>query len=657
MATANVVAVRTNHALAPYVRGAVRLEELSDGLVIPRRFFSEQMEHFAQIGRQDRASSTAGVVIDFVTNGTEVALDCRVIQPLNPRHVLYRAVMLGEGTGGTAPFGLAEEGNVDGIDLVVDGALVGTVAPVDGTLRFAFDNHAHDEVEVRIYLPSIMTVAVGNLRTNGSLKPVPSRGYLLALGDSITQGFICGRPSFSYPAQIASTLGLDLVNQAVAGHVFDEHALGSFSLWRGEAPEIIVVAYGTNDWSRMRSAGGLEGGAVAFLDRLSWYFPKVPTYVLSPLWRVDEHEPMPCGRPLTWMHQMLGRVCSRHRNMHVVDGYHGIPKDPTLFADARLHPGPECMGLVADLLLEAMCNDSVDLLVAKHVAKRTAHGSMADISEFVSREVQVDRQTALRDGAPEGHPEFDRLVRTIWRLRQPDGCPWDRVQTNQSITKHMVEEAYEAVEAIAAHDDTHLCEELGDVLEQVLLHAQIADDREAFDIDDVCRGLNEKLIRRHPHVFGDPAKAGAARTADEVLDIWDDVKRVERASDDAKPGLLDSVPRSLPALMQAQKISKRAAKAGFEWETVDDIWRQVEEERAEFEREPVGTPSATEEFGDILFALVNVARRCGIDAEEALAASNRKFRRRWAAMERMQSLEGVSTEELNRLWDQVKADE
>ena len=655
MPATNVVAVRTNHPLAPYVRGAVRLEELANGLVIPHRFFPEQIEHFVELGRQDRADATSGVVIDFVTNGTEVSLDCRILRPLNPKHRLYREVMAGSTNEGMRPFGVAEEGNVDGIDLVVDGNLVATVAPIDGELRFAFLNVEHEELEVRIYLPSIMQVAVGNLRTNGSLKPVPARGYLLALGDSITQGFVCGKPSSAFPAQVANTMGIDLVNQAVAGHVFDEAALGSFSLWRGEAPELVVVAYGTNDWSHKRSPEVIEGDAAAYLDRLSWYFSKVPIYVLSPLWRVDEHEPKACGRPLTWMHQMLGRICSRHTNMHVVDGYHGIPKDPLLFADKKLHPGPTCMGLVADLLLEAMCADSVDLRIAKRVAKRTAGGVRGiNTSDFVSQEEAIDRQIAQRDRSPEEHPEFDRLVRTIWRLRQPDGCPWDKEQTNQSITKHMIEEAYEAVEAIAQQDDDHLLEELGDVLEQVLLHAQIADDRDVFDIDDVCRTLNQKLIRRHPHVFGDSAAAGVASTSDEVLNIWDEVKRGERERDAEPKGLLDSVPKSLPALMQAQKISKRAAKAGFEWDTVDDVWDKVAEERAEFEREEPGSARAAEEFGDMLFALVNVARRCGIDAEEALAASNAKFRRRWEAMEQKQELDGLSTAELNRLWEEVK---
>ena len=275
---------------------------------------------------------------------------------------------------------------------------------------------------------------------------------------------------------------------------------------------------------------------------------------------------------------------------------------------------------------------------------------------------RVDAENAARTGAPAEHPEFDRLVRTMWRLRQPDGCPWDREQTHRSINKNMVEEAYEAVEAIEADDREHLAEELGDVLEQVVLHAQIAADDGAFTIDDVIHGLNEKLVRRHPHVFGEHAAAG---DGGEVQDIWDEVKAVERAASgegDASRGLLDSVPRSLPALMQAQKISKRAAKAGFEWETVADIWDKVAEERVEFECEAPGSEERALEFGDLLFALVNVARREGIDAEEALAASNRKFRARWSRMEELARAEGVELDGLdaaglNELWDRAKAEE
>ena len=274
---------------------------------------------------------------------------------------------------------------------------------------------------------------------------------------------------------------------------------------------------------------------------------------------------------------------------------------------------------------------------------------------------QVDEGSRARAGAPAEHPEMDRLVRTIWRLRQPDGCPWDRVQTHESIRANMIEEAYEAVETIDRADDAHLMEELGDVLEQVLLHAQIAEDRGAFGIDDIARGLNEKLVRRHPHVFG----KSSAGNAEEALDSWDEVKRDERAAageDEVPRGLLDSIPRAMPALMQCQKISKRAAKAGFEWETTADVWDKVAEERAEFEREERGSEAAAAEFGDLLFALVNVARKEGIDAEEALRASNEKFRRRWAAVEaearkRGQDASELGTDELNRVWDAVKAGE
>lgn len=258
---------------------------------------------------------------------------------------------------------------------------------------------------------------------------------------------------------------------------------------------------------------------------------------------------------------------------------------------------------------------------------------------------------------------FQSLVETIWRLRQPDGCPWDRKQTHASIAKNMIEEAYEAVDCIEANDVAHLREELGDVLMQVVLHAQIAADAGEFTMADVAGDIDQKLIRRHPHVFGD----ANAQDADEVLAIWDSVKLAEKDAKDkadklagAKPeGLLDGVPASLPALMQAQKVSRKAAAVGFEWETVQDVWDKVDEERGEFEREVPGTAEREMEFGDVLFALVNVARKEGIDAESALRASTAKFRSRWQAMEdlayqRGVSIDALSTKELNDLWDEVK---
>ena len=273
----------------------------------------------------------------------------------------------------------------------------------------------------------------------------------------------------------------------------------------------------------------------------------------------------------------------------------------------------------------------------------------------------VDEETKARPGAPQTHPEFDRLIRTIWRLRQEDGCPWDKEQTHQSISKNMIEEAYEAVEAIAEGSPEHLEEELGDVLEQVVLHSQIESDSSAtgFNIDDVCRALNQKLVRRHPHVFG--PEAGSTSSAAAVLDVWESVKAEERASADDTvhtEGLLDSVPQSLPALMQAQKISKRAAKMGFEWASVSDVWDKVAEERAEFDAEAQGTQQKTDEFGDILFALINVARWEGVDAEEALMSACRKFRARWSYMEKAAAERGFSLDEKPELqedlWQEAK---
>lgn len=268
--------------------------------------------------------------------------------------------------------------------------------------------------------------------------------------------------------------------------------------------------------------------------------------------------------------------------------------------------------------------------------------------------------------APEAGEVFYQFVDTIAALRAPGGCPWDREQTHESIARNMIEEAYEAVDAIEHQQVDHLREELGDVLLQVVLQSQIAADASEFTVADVCRDVNEKMIRRHPHVFG---QHDSAESADEVLDIWDAVKLTEKAEADAqskevqgKPtGLLDSVPTSFPALVQAYKISRKAVSAGFEWDSLDAVWAQVEEEIAEFKEAcDQGDAQAMElELGDILFSLVNVARKAGIDAEMALRASCNKFRDRWAFMEgvawsRGSALEDLSMDDLQALWDEAK---
>lgn len=271
------------------------------------------------------------------------------------------------------------------------------------------------------------------------------------------------------------------------------------------------------------------------------------------------------------------------------------------------------------------------------------------------------------------HKEFDEFVETIAALRAPGGCPWDREQTHTSISSNMIEEAYEAVDAIEAGDIAHMREELGDVLLQVVLQSQIAADAGEFTIDDVCRDVNAKIIRRHPHVFGD-AKAG---DADEVLRVWDKIKLAENESkSSSSEGLLDGVPRSLPALTQAQKISRKAAAVGFDWEDVDGVWHKVAEEKAELkvayaalaasERDSEAHAEAkcevVSELGDVLFSVVNLARKMGVNSEEALRKTCGKFRARWAHMEDSARMRGIRLEdmdasELEGLWNDAKVQE
>lgn len=294
---------------------------------------------------------------------------------------------------------------------------------------------------------------------------------------------------------------------------------------------------------------------------------------------------------------------------------------------------------------------------------------------------QSNSQSLREQGqpCPNAGEAFSSFADTIAALRAPDGCPWDREQTHDSIAHNMIEEAYEAVDAIEHHDVAHLREELGDVLLQVVLQSQIAADAGEFDVADVCRDVNEKIIRRHPHVFGDKD----ATSASDVLDIWDKVKLAERKNavghnadgqngtdeqNDTEQqaivepeGLLDSIPVSFPALMQASKISRKAVSVGFEWDSVEAVWEKVEEEIAEFKQACAeSNAQAMElEFGDVLFTLVNVARKVKVDPESALRATCRKFRERWAFMEGAawasgKNIEDLSMDELQELWDQAK---
>lgn len=651
--------------ITEYLRGALLVEDAGDGLVQPYRFSEKQLRYLDSVGRGRRARATSGICLALVTTGSEVSFDCHVTAALDPAHPLYSEVMEHLGS-----LGQAEDGLIDGIDAVVEGGQSHTVAVRDGRIAVRFDNPEHLPLEVRIYLPLIMSVAVGRLVSNGTAAPAPRRGYLLALGDSITQGFVVGCPSLSYPALLSAELGLDLVNQAVCGYVFDQKTLTGIKALRKEPPAAITVAYGTNDWGCEGSGKEIRRDASAYLDRLCKLFPNTPIYVLTPLWRADEADEatlagIPNGKSLSWVRRAIERACRGHENVTVVDGASILPRSPLMFADGRLHPGSTGAGIVAEALAAAVRNgggvgvggrgpqaDPVSAPVPGPEVATTADALCA-----------VDAESLSRPGVPGTHCEFDRLVRTVWRLRQEDGCPWDREQTHESLVRYMVEEAYEAAEALRADDASHMAEELGDVLYQVVLNSQVAAEEGAFTIDDVCRAIDEKLVRRHPHVFG----GVDAETPEDVARIWDNVKRRERETAGASArepevGLLDSVPRAMPALMQCQKISARAAKVGFDWDDVSGVWDKVHEERDEFEREPTGSQARALEFGDLLFSLVNVARMEGIDAEGALAQSNEKFRRRWSRMEDLArekgcDLDALSTAELNELWDRAKQEE
>jgi MazG family protein len=254
--------------------------------------------------------------------------------------------------------------------------------------------------------------------------------------------------------------------------------------------------------------------------------------------------------------------------------------------------------------------------------------------------------------------KFQRLVDIMARLRSPDGCPWDREQTFQTIKSYTLEEVYEVLDTIDARDWEALKEELGDLMLQCVFYAQMASEQRLFSIADCLDAIIEKLIRRHPHVFGD----ANARTAEEVKKRWDEIKSQEKLAKGDKIGaLLDGVPRSLPALLEAQQISSKAAKTGFDWPNDGEVLEKLQEELDELKaaRATLSQDEVEAELGDILFVIVNLARHYKVDAEQALRKSNAKFRRRFAYVEhRLQDqnkkLEETALAEMEALWQEAK---
>ncbi len=250
---------------------------------------------------------------------------------------------------------------------------------------------------------------------------------------------------------------------------------------------------------------------------------------------------------------------------------------------------------------------------------------------------------------------FEAFQEIIARLRAPDGCPWDREQTHQTLRPHLLEETYEALTALDADDPAHLREEFGDLLLQIVLHAQIASEYGEFNMAQVIKGIYDKIIRRHPHVFGDWQVDGVGN----VLQNWEKLKAAERETNgDTEKGLLDGVALALPSLTQAQEIQGRAARVGFDWPTIQGVVDKICEECAEFVN-AADDPGRMAEIGDLLFALVNLARWCNIDAESALRETNQRFRKRFAHIEQAtrqqgRSISDLSLDEMEALWQAAK---
>ncbi|KMQ50154.1 Nucleoside triphosphate pyrophosphohydrolase MazG [Chitinispirillum alkaliphilum] len=253
-------------------------------------------------------------------------------------------------------------------------------------------------------------------------------------------------------------------------------------------------------------------------------------------------------------------------------------------------------------------------------------------------------------------PQLERLIEIVARLRAPGGCPWDREQTHSSVLSCLLEEAYEFFEAVEENDTEKMKEELGDLLLQVVLHAQMASEENRFDIEDIAREISDKLIRRHPHVFGDVKVCGS----EEVIRNWENIKQGEKGKEHRKY-MVDDIPHALPALFRAEKMQKRVSKVGFDWDEMEPVLDKVEEEFAEF-REAVLSGDqrhAAEELGDIMFALVNVARHQKISAEDALRNTTYKFARRFRYIEdkfreKKQDLQNATLQELESYWEESK---
>lgn len=254
--------------------------------------------------------------------------------------------------------------------------------------------------------------------------------------------------------------------------------------------------------------------------------------------------------------------------------------------------------------------------------------------------------------------DFNDLLEVMKRLRCENGCPWDKKQTHESLRIYLIEETYEVLEALDAGDTDKFCNELGDLLLQIVFHAQIADENGKFDINDVTSEICSKLISRHPHIFGD----ASADTADQVVENWEAIKKKEKKLD-SQTGVLKDVPNNLPALMRSYKVQQKAAQVGFDWDNTDDVFRKIDEEVEELREvyKSQDIERISDELGDAIFAIVNLSRFLKIQPELALTGTTEKFIRRFEYIEQQsmkagRKLEDMSLAEMDELWNEAKVE-
>ena len=325
---------------------------------------------------------------------------------------------------------------------------------------------------------------------------------------------------------------------------------------------------------------------------------------------------------------------------------HIPPYPPDMSALLTNVNAPELALHLKDVLLTTYPKEHV-IFVVNEVDKK--EGKIEELESFNFLEKTSLYIPALGEGT-----SFESFAEIVAHLRAPNGCPWDREQTHESLRKHLLEESYEAISAIDSGDFTDMREEFGDLLLQVVLQSQIANEENQFNVNQVIQGIHSKIVRRHPHVFGDLKLEGV----DGVLTNWEKLKENERREKKAEKGLLDGVPLALPALSQAQEYQDRAARVGFDWPEIEGVLDKVKEEIEEIKNAETDFELASE-IGDLFFALVNVARWKHIDAESALRGTNMKFKKRFAYVEQGAKRQGrnlseLSLQEMDILWTDAK---